>query len=136
MSDNSLGDGASRIVALTAQIVSAYLTKNPVSADGIASLIGQTGEVLSGLARGEGVPVKEELTPAVPIEQSVTRTHIICLENGKKFKMLKRHLAEVHGLTPDAYRQKWGLPPDYPMVAPEYAQRRSEFARNSGLGKR
>ncbi|MDF1719347.1 MAG: MucR family transcriptional regulator [Minwuia sp.] len=121
---------------MTVEIVSAYVTKNQVGADGIESLIGRTGAILSSLARGEAPGAEAAQEPAVPISESVTPDHIICLENGKKFKMLRRHLSQVYGLTPDAYRRKWGLPEDYPMVAPEYARRRSEFARNSGLGKR
>mgnify|MGYP002265684130 CR=1 FL=1 len=136
MADSFRGDGAVSIKDMTVRIVSAYVTNNQVPAEGIATLIGRTGAALSELAKGETVAKPEVLTPAVPIEQSVTPDHIVCLENGKKFKMLKRHLDLVHGLTPDAYRRKWGLPSDYPMVAPEYARRRSDFARNSGLGKR
>lgn len=136
LDDSSDGDNTARVVSMTAQIVSAYLTNNQVGSTGIASLIDRTGAVLSSLARGEQVENVSVLTPAVPIDTSVTPDFIICLENGKKFKMLKRHLSQVHGLTPDQYRKKWGLPPDYPMVAPEYARRRSDFARNSGLGKR
>lgn len=136
LDDNSHGDNATRVVSMTVQIVSAYVTNNQVGSAGIGSLIDRTGAVLSSLARGEQIEKVTARKPAVPIEASVTPDFIICLENGKKFKMLKRHLSLVHGLTPDQYRKKWGLPPEYPMVAPEYARRRSDFARNSGLGKR
>lgn len=136
LNSSSDGNNAARVVGMTVRIISAYVTNNQVESAGIASLIDRTGAVLSGLARGERVEKAEVQKPAVSIEASVTPDFIICLENGKKFKMLKRHLSLVHGLTPDQYRKKWGLPHDYPMVAPEYARRRSDFARNSGLGKR
>lgn len=120
-------------VAMTAHIVSAYVTKNPVSAEALPSLIGSVHEALVGLS---GSPASEDVQkPAVPIRQSVKPDYIVCLEDGRRMKMLKRHLATAYGMTPDQYRAKWNLPPDYPIVAPNYSKRRSDLARQNGLGK-
>lgn len=120
---------------LTASIVSAYVTKNSVPMANLAGLVASVHESLNKLAtRAEPEPVPA--TPAVPIKKSVTPDYIISLEDGRKFKSLKRHLATHHGMTPEQYRAKWGLPPDYPMVAPNYAATRSELAKTMGLGRK
>ena len=123
------------IISLTAEIVSAYVTKNPISSGELPALIGQVHSSIASLASG-GPAVQEPLKPAVPIKKSVTPDYIISLEDGKKFKSLKRHLGSAYGMTPDEYRAKWGLPADYPMVAPNYAAARSELARTMGLGRK
>ena len=121
---------------MTADIVSAFVSKNPLPAGQLAELINTVHGAISDLSGG--APKKEPaeaLKPAVAIRKSVTPEYIICLEDGKKLKMLKRHLRTTYNLSPDDYRAKWGLPPDYPMVAPNYAAQRSEFAKKIGLGK-
>lgn len=115
----------------TTDIVAAYVSNNPVQAADLPGLIRSTHERLSSLTEAE--PARPE--PAVPIKKSITDAHIICLEDGAKLKMLKRYLRTHFDMSPDDYRARWGLPADYPMVAPEYAQRRSEFAKKIGLGK-
>ena len=125
--------GSEDLITCTAQIVSAYAYQSPVSDDDIIRLIDRVHEKLTSL---KGVPVgAPDFKPAVPIEESVTDTYIVCLEDGKKFKMLKKHLMSIYGLTPAEYRRKWGLPADYPMTAPAYARRRQELAKEIGLGQ-
>ena len=120
-------------IELAADIVSAYVSNNTVAAGELPSLIGQ---VYSALQHTAGAaPAAEPLNPAVPIRKSVMPDHIVCLEDGKKFKSLRRHLRTHYNLTPDEYRAKWGLPADYPMVAPNYAASRSELAKKMGLGQ-
>ena len=114
-----------------AEIVSAYVSNNSVPTNQLSDLITSVHESLSNL----GERPTESLKPAVPIKQSVKPDYIVCLEDGKKLKMLKRHLRVSFNLSPDEYRQKWGLPNDYPIVAPKYAAQRSELARKIGLGK-
>ncbi|RUV00536.1 transcriptional regulator [Mesorhizobium sp. M1A.F.Ca.IN.020.03.2.1] len=121
------------LVGLTADIVSAYVAKNALPVSGLPDLIASIHTSLSGI--GQGTAARPEQEPAVNPKRSVSPDHIVCLEDGKKFKSLKRHLA-LHGLTPDEYRAKWGLKPDYPMVAPNYAAQRSELAKASGLGRK
>lgn len=123
------------LLELTAHIVSAYVEKNRLPASGLGDLIASVSASISGLGKPvEPAPVP--LVPAVNPKRSVTPDYIICLEDGKKFKSLKRHLGVHFGLTPDAYRAKWGLPSDYPMVAPNYAASRSELAKSIGLGRK
>ncbi|RVH23329.1 MucR family transcriptional regulator [Sinorhizobium meliloti] len=123
-------------MALTSRIVAAYLSRNAVHAGDLPDLIQQTYSSLSGTSpRHQTEPAVEEQRPAVPIKKSVTVDFIICLEDGEKFRTLRRHLMAKYGLTPEQYREKWGLPADYPMIAPSYARQRSELARASGLGK-
>ncbi|WP_062015517.1 MucR family transcriptional regulator [Aureimonas sp. AU4] len=121
----------------TAEIVAAYVSNNHVPRDELASLIGSVFEALNFQVASQ-TPAAEApaLVPAVPIKKSATPDYLICLEDGKKFKSLKRHLMTDFGLTPEAYRQKWGLPADYPMVATAYAAKRSELARKMGLGRK
>jgi predicted transcriptional regulator len=124
----------SELLALTSEIVSAHLSNNPVAQAEIAPLIHAVFDRLNALASEEAAPV--ELTPAVPIKRSVTDDYIVCLEDGKKLKMLKRHLMTAYDMTPEEYRAKWGLKPDYPMVAPSYARTRQELAKKIGLGRK
>jgi predicted transcriptional regulator len=120
------------VLGLTAQIVSAHVSNNPVSPDALSSLIQEVYRTLANV--GREVPQPDKPQPAVPIKKSVFPDHVICLEDGKKQKMLKRHLKTAHDMTPDQYRERWGLAPDYPMVAPNYASHRSSLAKRIGLG--
>ena len=124
-----------RQLKLTRDIVTAYLASNPLAPDALPSLITGVYDTIERLGRENESTVTSQL-PAVPIEDSVTDDAIICLEDGLPFKSLKRHIRTKYELTPAAYREKWGLPADYPMVAPNYAKQRSELARKSGLGRR
>ena len=121
------------ILKLVTEIVSAYVSKNPVAAEDLPNVIKSVHATLGGFQGGEGAVLAR--APAVPVKKSVTPDYIICLEDGRKLKMLKRYLRAQYDLTPEAYRAKWNLPADYPMTAPNYAARRSEFAKQSGLGK-
>ena len=123
-------------IDLTAEIVSAYVGNNPLPASGLPDLIASVSASVRKLASSSVVKEAVALTPAVNPKRSVFPDHIVCLEDGKKFKSLKRHLATDHGLTPDEYRAKWGLPADYPMVAPSYSATRSALAKSSGLGRK
>jgi predicted transcriptional regulator len=129
-------DSANKAVLLecTASIIAAYVANNTTQKENLAALITDTFNSLAQADRAE--PAAEELKPAVPIKRSVQPDHIVCLEDGKKFKSLKRHLMSHYNMTPQDYREKWGLPGDYPMVAPSYAQARSDLARKMGLGRR
>ena len=131
--DNAIS--RSELLALTGEIVSAHVANNAVARDEVAPLIQSVFDKLNALASDEE-PASVELTPAVPIRRSVTDDYIVCLEDGKKLKMLKRHLMTAYSMTPEEYRAKWGLKPDYPMVAPNYAQKRQELARKIGLGRK
>ena len=120
------------MLELTAQIVSAHVSNNSVSPDVLSNLIQEVYRTLSNVGKEVVVPDKQQ--PAVPIKKSVFPDHIVCLEDGKKLKMLKRHLKTSYNMTPEQYRDKWQLPPDYPMVAPNYAKHRSTLAKKIGLG--
>ncbi|WP_127076550.1 MucR family transcriptional regulator [Rhodomicrobium lacus] len=124
------------LTSFTADVVAAYVANNVISADKLPDFIGSVYAALSKAATQAVEPVKPELTPAVPVKKSVTQDFIICLEDGKKFKSLKRHLKTHYDLSPEEYREKWGLPHDYPMVAPAYAAARSNLAKSMGLGQR
>jgi predicted transcriptional regulator len=128
-------DTAPDLLRLTAQIVSAHCSNNTLEANALPALINQVHQALAGVG-GPEVVEPEKPTPAVPVKRSVFPDYIVCLEDGKKLKMLKRHLQNAYGMTPDAYRARWGLPPDYPMVAPNYAAVRSALAREIGLGRK
>ncbi|MBN8964147.1 MAG: MucR family transcriptional regulator [Rhizobiales bacterium] len=124
-------------IELTAEIVAAYVSNNAVVPDDIPALINQVHSALlriSGGTSGE-TTTAEPLRPAVPVKRSINPDYIVCLEDGKKFKSLKRHLRSQYGMTPEQYREKWGLPADYPMVAPNYAAARSQLAKQMGLGQ-
>jgi predicted transcriptional regulator len=124
-----------RLIELAADIVSAYVSNNTIQASDVPALV---GSVFAALTNVGGAPVSlpsEPLKPAVSPKKSVTSEYIICLEDGKKFKSLKRHLRTMYNLSPEQYREKWGLPPDYPMVAPSYAEARSRLAKEMGLGQ-
>jgi predicted transcriptional regulator len=125
----------SALLRLTAEIVSAYVSKNVLPAQQIPDVINTVLSSLSGLNSTPREAQVEPLKPAVPVRKSVTAEYIICLEDGKKLKMLKRHLRSTYNMSPDEYRSRWGLPADYPMVAPNYAAQRSEFAKAIGLGR-
>lgn len=122
------------MMRMAVDIVAAYVGQNQVASSQIPEIIRTVFDSLSGLD-GQGKADAEPAKPAVPIRRSVTDDYIVCLEDGKKLKMLKRHLRTTYGMTPEEYRAKWGLAPDYPMVAPNYAKQRSEFAKKIGLGR-
>ena len=122
------------LLSLTTEIVSSHVANNTVSHNEISGLIEQVFKTLSGLGSGVSVLSADRPQPAVPIKKSVTPDFIVCLEDGKKLKMLKRHLKTAYDMTPDDYRERWGLPADYPMVAPNYAKQRSRLAKDIGLG--
>ncbi|RUV91927.1 transcriptional regulator [Mesorhizobium sp. M1A.F.Ca.IN.022.07.1.1] len=134
MADQTDTDG-SELVELTADIVSAYVSNNPIPVTGLADLIASVHSSLTGIGRPSAALLPKQ-EPAVTPKRSVSPDHIVCIEDGKKFKSLKRHLMTDHGLTPEQYRAKWNLPADYPMVAPNYAAQRSELAKASGLGRK
>lgn len=125
----------SELLELTSDIVAAHVSNNPVPLGELPGLIETVYSTLSGLSQPEA-EVEVELKPAVPIKRSITDDFIVCLEDGKKLKMLKRHLKTAYDMTPEDYRAKWGLPHDYPMVAPNYAKKRQELAKQIGLGRK
>ncbi len=128
--------GAADVLALTARIVASHVANNAVDPVALPRLIHEVFRALSSVGQGAPAAVeKKPQIPAVPWKKSVFPDYIICLEDGKKLKMLKRHLKTAYDLSPEAYRERWGLPPDYPMVAPNYANHRSSLAKKSGLGK-
>ncbi len=132
MADNA---GNSHFIALTAEIVSAYLANNSVAASEIPALINQVHSALQRVASGTVGNSGDPLKPAVSVKKSVKPDYIVCLEDGKKFKSLKRHLRSQYNMTPEQYRERWSLPADYPMVAPNYAAARSNLAKQMGLGQ-
>jgi predicted transcriptional regulator len=123
------------LLRMTADVVAAYVSNNTLATGQLADVIHAVYNSLRGLEGQVAEPPAEPLKPAVPIRKSITPDFLVCLEDGKKLKMLKRHLRSTYNLTPDEYRVKWGLAPDYPMVAPKYAEQRSEFAKKIGLGR-
>lgn len=130
------GEADENLRTLVAQIVAAYVGGNSLPAVQLPDVIRSVYEALAGMNAQVEAAVPDALKAAVPIRRSVTPEYIVCLEDGKKLKMLKRHLRTTYDLTPEQYRAKWGLPADYPMVAPSYAARRSEFAKRIGLGRK
>ena len=126
------------LITLTGQIVSAFVSKNSVQASDVPALISSVYQSLRSVGQPSVAQPEAptDLKPAVPIKKSVTADYIVCLEDGKKLKMLKRHLSSSYNMTPDEYRARWGLPADYPMVAPNYAKSRSDLALKLGLGRR
>mgnify|MGYP001167422219 CR=1 FL=1 len=125
----------SEIIEMTTDIVSAYVGNNSIGAAELPSLIQNVHRALAEVASGETVAPVEPQEPAVSVKKSITPDYLICLEDGRKFKSLKRHLRTKYDMSPDEYRSKWGLPRDYPMVAPNYAKARSELAKQMGLGQ-
>jgi len=130
MSENNL-----EVVELVAGIVSAFVSHNSVPTSELPALIASTHAALTGLGQATAPGPEEKAVPAVSIKKSITADWLICLEDGKKFKSLKRHLRTAYDMSPEAYRAKWGLPNDYPMVAPAYAEARSKLAKSMGLGQ-
>ena len=126
---------ADDLLKLASDIVAAYVSNNPIAITDVPGMIKSVHATLGGLSTGSPSDVQTTQKPAVPVKKSVTPEFIVCLEDGKKLKMLKRYLRSRYGLSPEEYRAKWGLPADYPMVAPNYAAQRSEFAKKIGLGK-
>ena len=123
------------LLKLASDIVAAYVSNNPVPISELPAMIKSVHATLGSLASGIPGEIATSQKPAVPVKKSITPEHLICLEDGKKLKMLKRYLRSRYGLSPDQYRAKWGLPADYPMVASNYAAQRSEFAKKIGLGR-
>ncbi|MEO1493199.1 MAG: MucR family transcriptional regulator [Pseudomonadota bacterium] len=133
MSESSMEHG--ELLELTSDIVAAHVSNNPVPLSELPGLIATVFSTLSGLQQPAPEP-EVELKPAVPVKKSITDDYIVCLEDGKKLKMLKRHLKTAYDMTPEDYRAKWSLPHDYPMVAPSYAKKRQQLAKKIGLGRR
>jgi predicted transcriptional regulator len=127
--------GAKNFIELTANIVSAYLSNNPTPAAEIPNLISQVHGALMRVSSGRSEAPLEPAKPAVSLKKSIAPDYLVCLEDGKRFKSLKRHLRTQYNMTPEQYREKWGLPADYPMVAPNYAVARSQLAKKMGLGQ-
>ena len=133
--DNIQADMKETLITLTSDIVAAHVSNNNVAVEDVPALIQNVYGALAGL--GGSAPVEEvRPEPAVSVRSSIKRDHIVCLEDGKKMKMLKRHLMTDHGMTPDEYRARWGLSADYPMVAPDYADKRRDLAKAIGLGRK
>ena len=134
--DSATGGADNDLIDLSTEIVSAYVSHNALAVSDLPKLISDVHSALAGL-RGNAAPVAtEELKPAVPVRKSVAADYIVCLEDGKKFKSLKRHLRTHYDMSPEEYREKWGLPADYPMVAPNYSATRSRLAKDNGLGRK
>ena len=125
-----------QLVDLTAEIVAAYVSKNTIVSADLPKIIKEVHDALTHATSGTVEPIKEDLKPAVPIKKSIAPDYIICLNDGRKFKSLKRHLRTQYDISPEEYREMWGLPADYPMVAPNYANQRSQLAKKMGLGQR
>ena len=132
MDDAARGD----LIGLTAQIVAAYVSKNVLATSELSPLIGDVHQALLRVSATVETVERDDLKPAVPVKKSVTPDYIVCLEDGKRFKSLKRHLRTHYRMSPEEYRTKWQLPHDYPMVAPNYAAARSQLAKKMGLGTR
>jgi predicted transcriptional regulator len=129
------GPSGDDLLRLGSEIVAAFVSRNPVPADAVPEIIRSVHQALTGVTRGGAVAPEERPRPAVPVGRSVQQDFIVCLEDGKKLKMLKRYLRSRYDMSPEEYRRRWSLPPDYPMVAPAYAARRSDFAKQIGLGR-
>lgn len=126
----------SELLNLTTEIVASYVSNNTIEANELTDVVKTIYGTLTELAAGRGSLSGARPEPAVPVKKSIAEDYIICLEDGKKLKMLKRHLKSAYNMTPEQYRERWGLSPDYPMVAPNYARQRSQLAKNIGLGTR
>jgi predicted transcriptional regulator len=130
------GNGRQELLSLTAEIVASFAGNNTVAVGDLPAVIASVFRTLRGVTQGEAGKPAEAPVPAVPVKKSIRPDFLVCLEDGEKVKMLKRHLAARHGLTPDQYRRRWGLAKDYPMVAPAYAAQRSAMAKRIGLGRK
>jgi predicted transcriptional regulator len=128
-------EGSSELLKLVSEIVASYVSNNPVPVSELPAMIRSVHATLGGLTGSLAIDAVTSQKPAVTVKKSITPEYLICLEDGKKLKMLKRYLRSRYGLSPDQYRTKWGLPADYPMVASNYAAQRSEFAKKIGLGR-
>ena len=128
--------GSLDVLGMTARIVSAHVSNNPVDAGDVPALIGEVYRSLAGMGQELAAVATGRPEPAVPVKKSIQPDHLVCLEDGKKLKMLKRHLKTAYGMSPEQYRERWGLPADYPMVAPSYSSRRSSLAKEIGLGRK
>ena len=135
MTDVDKSDSSDLLIELTAEIVAAYVSNNSVAANDLPGVISQVHAALGGTVT-PAEEVLEKQKPAVTVRRSIQSDHLVCLEDGQKYKSLKRHLMSNHGLTPEQYREKWELPADYPMVAPVYAEARSRLAKEIGLGQK
>ena len=134
--NSAVGSADNDLIDLSTEIVSAYVSHNALAVSDLPKLISDVHAALRNLHR-EGAPAPmEELKPAVPVRKSIAPDYLICLEDGKKFKSLKRHLRTHYDMSPEEYREKWGLPADYPMVAPNYSATRSRLAKDNGLGRK
>jgi predicted transcriptional regulator len=133
--DNAVSAGSGDALRMTTQIVASFAGNNKLSSDELVEVIRSVYRAVTTLSDGGGERLAERPKPAVAVAKSVQDDFIVCLEDGKKLKMLKRYLRSNYSMSPDEYRKRWALPPDYPMVAPAYAARRSEFAKRIGLGK-
>ena len=134
--NGAAGSSDNDLIDLSTEIVSAYVSHNALSVTDLPKLIADVHSALRGLRSATPPEPAEELKPAVPVKKSIAADYLICLEDGKKFKSLKRHLRTHYNLSPEEYREKWALPHDYPMVAPNYAAARSQLAKQMGLGTR
>ena len=134
--NGAAGSGDNDLIDLSTEIVSAYVSNNALSVTDLPKLIADVHSALRGLRSASPSEPAEELKPAVPVKKSIAADYLICLEDGKKFKSLKRHLRTHYNLSPEEYREKWGLPADYPMVAPNYSATRSRLAKDNGLGRK
>ncbi len=134
-SENS-ADNYDTVLELASEVVAAYVGNNSVSTTELPALIGEVYDALNKASKNKSVGGVSNTRPAVPIKKSMTDDYLICLEDGKKFKSLKRHLRSHYDISPEEYREKWGLPLDYPMVAPNYAKARSQLAKTMGLGRK
>ena len=133
--DKDSGISDAELLHMASDIAAAYVSHNNLSPEQLPDVIKTVHATLSSVGRGLGKE-SDNLKPAVPVRRSITPDYIVCLEDGKRLKMLKRHLRSAYDMTPDDYRAKWGLPSDYPMVAPNYAKQRSQFAKKIGLGRK
>ena len=136
MTDETAPPSHGQLLRMVTDVISSYVKKNPVQASELPGVITSVYNALIAPSAAPAPVVEERPEPAVPVKRSITPDYLVCLEDGKKLKMLKRHLATAYGLTPDEYRQRWGLAADYPMVAPNYAAQRSTLAKQIGLGSR
>ena len=134
--ENTNSENNLTLMELTSEVVSAYVSNNPLAAQDLPDMIKNVYAALQSTSGPAPVPEAEKPKPAVSIRKSLGHDYLICLEDGKKFKSLKRHLKTHYNLTPEAHREKWGLPADYPMVAPAYAEKRSQLAKQMGLGQK